>query len=155
MPQANNNPFRKASKSGAEAFAGVDGLTINGGEHTVVGGIKMVITGDYDPKEIQKVRQAAMQDSSTIRTSSILRGAKGGVIDGDTESIAGGSITITGGRGSGKPIYQLITRRRIQTKNLIQQQLDLQPEPPKQCNMKRNRVSVHCSIEFHELKLVI
>lgn len=57
----------------------------------------MTIGGDVDMKDVERAREAALQDGSTNKEASLFAGAKNIFLDGaNTESIGGGSITITG-----------------------------------------------------------
>jgi hypothetical protein len=92
-----NHSQRQIVNTTARSFHRVSGVTINGGVHTAVSGIKMIIDSDANMEDVQRAREL-LRDGSR-REANLLSGAKDVVLNGaNTESIGGGSIRITGDR---------------------------------------------------------
>ena len=88
---------RRPVTTTADCFHGAEGVTINGGVHTVADGHKMTFGADANMNDVQRAGETALPDGSILRKASLLPGAKNVVVDGATmESIAGVAVTVTG-----------------------------------------------------------
>jgi hypothetical protein len=86
---------RKPDTTTAESFSEASGVTISGGVHTVVGGVKMtIIDGDVDTMDVQEAGETVLREDSIIRKASLFHGAENVVLDG--ANIGRRSIKING-----------------------------------------------------------